>query len=254
MSTLETGRNFLKAVLWQEGGRETSDQQRGVPHPPLALPAPEGSQTVELIPPERFTVGDIPLRQAIEQRRSRRRFAEGALSLEELSFLLWATQGVQRVVRDGLATLRTVPSAGARHPFETYLLVQRVQGLDAGLYRYIPLEHKLCFLAEIPHLAEKVTEACLGQEFVGQAPVVFAWAVVPYRTEWRYASRSHKVIAIDVGHVCQNLYLACEGIHAGTCAIGAYHQEKADALLQLDGDEEFAVYLAPVGKLHPADR
>ncbi len=254
MNEIESGRSFLKARQWQESARETSDQQRGVPHPPLTLPAPEGTETVGLVSPGEFTVGDVPLTQAIGRRRSRRRFAEAPLSVDELSFLLWATQGVQRVIRDGYAALRTVPSAGARHPFETYLLVQRVEGLAGGLYRYLPLEHKLCYLREVPDSTAQVSAVCLGQEFVGQAAVVFAWAAVPYRTEWRYAARSHKVIAIDVGHVCQNLYLACEAIGAGTCAIGAYHQEKADALLGVDGEEEFAVYLAPVGKLTSADK
>jgi SagB-type dehydrogenase family enzyme len=67
--------------------------------------------------------------------------------------------------------------------------------------------------------------------------------------EWRYAAAAHRVIAMDVGHVCQNLYLACEAMAAGTCAIAAYHQEKMDALLEVDGEEEFTIYLAPVGKL-----
>jgi SagB-type dehydrogenase family enzyme len=66
--------------------------------------------------------------------------------------------------------------------------------------------------------------------------------------EWRYDVAAHKVIAIDAGHVCQNLYLACEAIGAGTCAIAAYDQEAVDGLLRIDGKDEFAVYLAPVGK------
>jgi nitroreductase len=60
---------------------------------------------------------------------------------------------------------------------------------------------------------------------------------------------AHKVIALDAGHVCQNLYLACEAIGAGTCAIAAYDQQGMDRLLRIDGREEFAVYLAPVGKV-----
>jgi len=153
------------------------------------------------------------------------------------------------VVRDGVATLRTVPSAGARHPFETYLSVHRVVELVPGLYRYLPLDHKLVLLWEDQGLPAKIVDAALGQKFVGEAAVVFIWAAVPYRTEWRYSIRSHKVIAIDVGHICQNLYLACEAIGAGTCAVGAYSQAAMDGLLGVDGEEEFTVYLAPVGKI-----
>jgi SagB-type dehydrogenase family enzyme len=65
---------------------------------------------------------------------------------------------------------------------------------------------------------------------------------------WRYDIAAHKVIAIDAGHVCQNLYLACEAIGAGTCAMAAYDQEAIDKLLRIDGQDEFTVYLASVGK------
>jgi SagB-type dehydrogenase family enzyme len=91
--------------------------------------------------------------------------------------------------------------------------------------------------------------ATFDQEFLGRAAAVFAWSAVPYRMEWRYGPASAKVIAIDAGHVCQNLYLACEAVSAGTCAVAAYDQEAMDRLLRLDGDDEFVVYLAPVGKV-----
>jgi SagB-type dehydrogenase family enzyme len=78
--------------------------------------------------------------------------------------------------------------------------------------------------------------------------VTFIWTVIPSRTEWRYAEASYKVIALDAGHVCQNLYLACEAIGAGTCAIAAYNQDLSDSLVGVDGNEEFVVYLSPVGK------
>ncbi len=246
MKTIEEGRSWLKAEEW--GTEIETDQQKGIPHPPLQQPVPEGAEVFELVPPERISLGDLPLREAIAERRSRRRFSQGHLTLEELSFLLWATQGVEKVIRDGIASFRTVPSAGARHPFEIYLSVHRVEGLSPGLYRYLPLDHKLALLREDPGLPGKIAEAALGQRFVGEAAVVFVWAAIPYRTEWRYSIRSHKVIAIDAGHVCQNLYLACEAIGAGTCAVGAYSQKAMDALLGVDGKEEFTVYLAPVGK------
>ena len=92
-------------------------------------------------------------------------------------------------------------------------------------------------------------EACLGQVFCANSAVVFIWTAIPYRSEWRYSIIAHKMIAIDSGHVCQNLYLACGSIRAGTCGIGAYNHTKVDALLGVDGEEEFTVYLAPVGRV-----
>ena len=249
MDEIERGRQFLKATAWARAQEIETDQRKGIPHPPLQRPAPGGAPVVKLPDPQTLSVGEASLRDAIFSRRSRRRFTADPLTLEELTFLLWSVQGVQRIVRDGVSSLRTVPSAGARHPFETYLVVNRVTGLAPGLYRYLPLDHSLVFLRSDPDFPAKVTAGCLGQEFVGQAAVVFAWTTVPYRTEWRYSVSSHKVIAMDAGHMCQNLYLACEAIGVGTCAVGAYHQERMDALLGVDGEDEFTIYLAPVGKV-----
>ncbi|HRS94379.1 MAG TPA: SagB/ThcOx family dehydrogenase, partial [Candidatus Latescibacteria bacterium] len=89
---------------------------------------------------------------------------------------------------------------------------------------------------------------CLGQEFVSRAAATFFWTTIPARMEWRYDRAAHKVIAVDAGHVCQNLYLACTAMGAGACAIAAYDQDACDRLLSVDGDEEFTVYIATVGK------
>ncbi|MFX0203484.1 MAG: SagB/ThcOx family dehydrogenase [Candidatus Hodarchaeota archaeon] len=185
----------------------------------------------------------------MRRRKSRRKFSEEPLTLEELSFLLWAVQGVHEVQRDESVTKRTVPSAGSRHPFETYLVINRVEGLNSGLYRYLALEHKLYQIPSEGNLAEQVGFACHNQKFIGQSAVTFVWTVIPYRSEWRYDKLAHKMIAIDAGHLCQNLYLACESIKAGICAIGAYDQEKMDKLLNFDGKDEFTIYVAAVGKI-----
>jgi SagB-type dehydrogenase family enzyme len=148
-----------------------------------------------------------------------------------------------------VATLRTAPSGGGLHEFETYLAVSRVSELEPGLYRYLALEHKLLFLRADPNLSAEIVAGCGGQGFVGEAAVVFVWTTFPYRMEWRYSIVASKVIALDAGHVCQNLYLASESIGAGACAMGAYDQKKMDAVLGVDGKDEFTIYAAPVGKI-----
>ena len=194
------------------------------------------------------TISKKNIYECIQNRRSRRKFTDEKITLNELSFLLWSTQGVQRKMQEGRATIRTVPSGGARHPFETYLAVFNVGGLEQGLYRYLPLEHALTFLYNDALLKSKLIEAASGQPFAGETGVTFIWTAIPYRTEWRYSFASAKTILLDCGHVCQNLYLACEALKLGTCAIAAYDQEKIDELLKLDGQEEMAVYMAPVGR------
>jgi SagB-type dehydrogenase family enzyme len=248
---MEAGRKFLKSDGWDAWTKAETDQRSGVPVPPPQKPYPEDAQLIDLVAPEDLTVGRMSVIQAIKQRRSHRTYTQEALTLEELSYLVWATQGInQPTSRAGrlVGTRRTVPSGGARHPFETYLLVRRVEGLAPGLYRYLPVEHKVYLVRDNEDLTEKAHEATRGQ-FLRRSALVFIWTVIPYRSEWRYVSLAAKIIAQDSGHLCQNLYLACESIGAGTCAIGAYDQDKIDPILGVDGEKEFTIYVAPVGKV-----
>ncbi|MBI5304199.1 MAG: SagB/ThcOx family dehydrogenase [Chloroflexi bacterium] len=247
MDDITNGRHFLKSDRWVEFRGAKTDQKSGVPFPPLEKPYSANAKLIDLLAPDQFTLGKITLIDAINQRKSRRKFSDEFLTLDELAFLLWTTQGVKEIVKDGFATKRTVPSGGARHSFETYLCVERVTGLAPGMYRYLPIEHKLILLRDDPGLYQKANEATNEQNYNGA--VIFIWTTIPYRTEWRYSFVASKLIAIDAGHVCQNLYLACEAIGCGTCAIGAYHQEKMDAFLGVDGKDEFTIYCAPVGKV-----
>ena len=240
---IRIGRSFLKAG-WERLESIQSDQSRGVSVPAQEEPAPDGSELIRLPRPTPSESGSRPLFDLIAARRSRRKYSQEGISLEQLSFLTWAVQGVRE--SKPKYSFRTVPSAGARHPFDLYLYVARAGKLQAGLYRYLPLEHALVLIRE-EHDPSALDAALNGQYW--NAAVVFLWVAVPYRTEWRYSVASHKLIALDAGHSCQNLYLACEAIGCGTCAMGAYNQDKLDRYLDLDGEERFAVYAAPVGRI-----
>ncbi len=237
-------REFLKDNVRLRTDFSKTDQNRGIPPPPLQKSVPENALIVNL---SKEYMPEFDLSKAIAQRRSRRSFNKEPLSLDELSFLLWSTQGIRKVLDRGHA-FRTVPSAGCRHAFETYLAVFNVKGLEKGIYRYLPLTHQLLFISQKDDLESKISIATFGQEFSGKSAVTVIWTAIPYRMEWRYGEASYKVIALDAGHVCQNLYLACEAIGCGTCAIAAYNQELMDSLLEVDGEDEFTVYVAPVGK------
>lgn len=145
MSTddLARRREFLKDSIRKQTDFSTTDQSRGLPPPPIEKPAPPGAPHIGLPPFEQFAqAAHLDLLAAISRRESRRRFSPAPLSLAELAFLLWATQGVRRLVSSAVA-LRTVPSAGARHALETYVCAHRVEGLDVAIYRYLPVEHEL---------------------------------------------------------------------------------------------------------------
>ncbi len=225
-----------------------SDEQKKLTRPKFQQPYPQDASLIDLKHPDELTIGKVPFLDIVNSRKSRRKYTGMPLTLEELSFLLWTTQGVKKVLRSGRGVLRVVPSAGAKSPLETYLVINRVEGLKPGLYRYVSFEHKLLYIKPIEDAEELIGKLTYDQAFVGKASVIFFWTAIPYRTEWRYTILSHKFIAIDLGIVCQNLYLACEAINLGTVAIGYYEQDKLDQLFELDPDEEFVVLVAPVGR------
>lgn len=244
---LKRYRYFLKDSIRKTIDFTQTDQSRGVPAPPLEKPYTPDSKRIELLTADWDKIFPMDLSKAIMNRKSRRKYEDEPLNLLELSFLLWATQGVRR--NFGKYAFRTVSSAGCRHALETYLAIFKVGGIEPGVYRYLPLTHELLLEFKEKQLSDKLIKASFSQFFAGQSAVTFVWTCIPYRMEWRYGLDSHKVIALDAGHVGQNLYLACEAIGAGTCAIGAYDQEYFDQLLRLDGADEFVIYAAPVGKV-----
>lgn len=254
LSEMSVGQRRVFLRGYQGDWRPNTDDARGIPAPPIEKPYPAEGHRIDLVKPENFTVGGKRVVDAIRDRRSHREFSAESFTLEELSYLLWATQGISKIERDEsgkiVAQFRTVPSGGARHPFETYLIVNRVKGLVPGLYRYLPVEHQLFVMHEDAGLAAKTTSACYGQAFTGNAAVMFIWSAIPYRTEWHYGCIAQKLVAVEAGHVCQNLYLAVDSIHGGACALLGYNQSRLDALIGVDGKDEFVVYLAAAGKIH----
>jgi SagB-type dehydrogenase family enzyme len=208
---------------------------------------PEGSKLIPLTAPGEIQVPAMDVRTAIEVRRSLRQYAAQPLSLSELSYLLWVSQGVKHV-SSRPTTARTVPSAGARHAFETYVVVNRVDGLTPGLYRYMAIENGLVDLNGKSTIAQDITHACEDQTQVTESAVTFIWVAVVERMFWRYVERGYRYLHLDAGHVCQNLALGAEQIGSGICPIAAYDDEMLNSLLGLDGEKLFVVYLASVGK------
>ena len=240
-----TGKTFIERT--KHHYLTAPDQRRGLPQPPLELPYDQNRPAIDLPDPQTCPVDATDVREAIQVRRSVRQYAPTSLSPHELSYLLWCAQGVKEVM-PGHATLRTVPSAGARHAFETYVLVNRVADIAPGLYRFAAIEHKLVQQPAGPDIAAQITAGCFGQRFVKHSAATFIWTAVPYRMNWRYGERGYRYLHLDVGHACQNLYLSAEAIGCGVCAIAAFDDDQMDRLLGIDGDSQFTIYVAAVGK------
>lgn len=239
-------RDFMKSYF---GTSIETDQQKEIPQPPLQKPYDKNGEVIDLPKVDKSIIVKDDIFQIILDRKSNRNYLDEGMTLEELSYLLMMTQGIKEIRGNNYVGLRPVASAGGRHPYETYLVVVNVEGLKEGIYRYLPLEHKLLLVKEEEDLSEKIVKGVNKQKFAGTASVTFIWACIPYRTEWRYADRTYKIALLDAGHIGQALYLACETIGFGTCAIASYNQKFIDDLIDVDGEDEFAVYICPVGKV-----
>lgn len=200
--------------------------------PQISLPQPE-------------TAGGEPLWAVVQARRSVRRYGDQPLTLEQISQLLWASQGItlQRPNID----LRATPSAGALYPGETYLAVHNVADLEPGIYHYQVQAHVLEQL-RLGDCRAETAAAALDQAIARTAGVVFIWTGIFLRSKWKYKQRAYRYVYLDAGHIAQNLALAAVGLGLVTCQIAALYDDEANALLMVDGEDESVIYMSTVGR------
>jgi SagB-type dehydrogenase family enzyme len=189
--------------------------------------------------PEPSRKGDLSLEEALSLRRSRRDLASGALTLNQVSQILWAAQGVT-----SKRGFRTAPSAGALFPIEIYLVAEEVDGLKSGLYHYIPDTHSLTGLKS-GSLAESVSNAALGQKALTQAGIIVVITADVSRTAKKYEERAERYVAEEVGAIAQNIYLQVECLGLATVLMGAFDDEKVQEAL---GITETPFGIMPIGQ------
>lgn len=199
--------------------------------------------SVELPSPE--TTGTVSVEEAIQRRRSIRSYTDEPLSLQDISQLMWAAQGIT----DPARKFRAAPSAGATYPLEVYVVVGNncVTALAGGLYRYDPSEHRLEYILK-GDLRSSLAEAALGQSWMREAPINIVIAAVYERTTNRYGERGIRYVHMEAGHVGQNLYLQAVARGLGMVVVGAFHDDQVQGLLQLPTDQK-PLYIIPIG--HP---
>jgi SagB-type dehydrogenase family enzyme len=199
---------------------------------------------VVLPPPH--TAGGGPLWEILSKRRSERDFQSQPVAAQQVSQLLWAAQGI--TAEQYGYKFRTVPSAGALYPVETYLVVNDVEGISQGVYHYNVPEHCLEQLKEGDYRVT-IARAALDQKIGYDANLVFVWTAVLERCKWKYKQRAFRYIYLDAGHIAQTVALAAVALELGSCQIAALYDEEVNDLLGVDGNEETAIYLTVVG--HP---
>lgn len=186
----------------------------------------------------------MSLDRTLKQRKSVRDFQQKPISKKQLSYLLWASTGIQRV--ENGHEFRTAPSAGALYPIETYVVVNDVIDLEAGVYHYSIKAHQLEQLKQ-GEFRQEITAAALGQGMCQTSAVVFVWSAVFERCKWKYGQRAYRYIYLDAGHIAENLALAAVSLNLGSCEIGALYDNQVNAILDIDGTEESVICMAVVG-------
>ncbi len=201
-------------------------------------------RTIQL--PIKFATSTFSLVEALRKRRSIRSFSSRPVSIADLSFLLWASTGVQR--KEGDYEFRTSPSAGALYPIETYVIASSVKDVEEGLYHYNIRLHALEELRN-QSPAKAMANAALEQRMLVEAPVVIVWTAIFERSKWKYGQRAYRYVYLDAGHIAQNLALSAVSLGLGSCQIGAFFDDEINEILRVDGIDESVIYLSVVG--HP---
>lgn len=185
--------------------------------------------------------GRVSVERALDERRSQREFGAAALTLQELSQLLWAAQGLNRP--DGG---RTAPSAGALYPLEVFVVAGNVAGLTAGVYRYLPAGHGLAAVAEGDRRRALAT-AALGQDWIRSAPAALVVAAVYERTGRKYGARAPQYVHFEAGCAAENVALQAVALGLGTVVVGALDEAKVAAAIGLRAEER-PLAILPVGR------
>ncbi|UCH10953.1 MAG: SagB/ThcOx family dehydrogenase [Fidelibacterota bacterium] len=193
--------------------------------------------------PEPRTDSDISVEKTLTMRTSIREFKKTSLTLSQVGQLLWAAQGMNRPEGH-----RTTPSAGALYPLELLLMAGEVEDLDPGLYRYTPEEHHLIPLLK-GDLRKDIATASLDQAWVREGPAILILTAIYERTTGKYGQRGYRYVHMEVGAASQNLHLQAAAMGLGTVAVGAFHDDKVNALLHLPNDEH-PLLIMPIGKPH----
>lgn len=198
--------------------------------------------------PEPKDLSGMNLDKVLRERKSIREYSLEPIQLDQLSYILWAANGIRN--REANQEFRTAPSAGALYPIETYLVVSNVSDLNPGIYHYSVQKHELETL-KIGTFAREMVRAGMGQEMLGKAAVTFVWTAIFERSKWKYRQRAYRYVYLDAGHIAENLALAVTSLGLGSCPIGALYDDEVNLIIGVDGVEESVLYMSTVGQ--PAD-
>jgi SagB-type dehydrogenase family enzyme len=239
------GIEFLEKTKYPDFS--TVDMILRKPEPEREIPVPEGAQVIRLPNPKQKKYTDVSVAEALEQWEPEAFFSRSAMTLQELSFLLWCTQGYRNTKENDVA-LRNVPSSGLRYPIETFFVAGEVDELETGLYRYLPHSHQIVVERVDSTLPFAMGTASMNFKLITRAAVTFLWVGLPYRSTWALGNRGFRSVLIEAGHICQALIMASSCIGWRVHPIDLFHDQMMIQLANLNPDTQWPLYVGAVGK------
>jgi SagB-type dehydrogenase family enzyme len=241
MKTEGVGDKFQRETKYSRY-KMTADQDWSI-QPELYKSHPN-SKRIPLPSPASLT--ESFLDEVLKKRRSIRNYPNSPITKDQLSYLLWASTGIQRREMD--FEYRTAPSAGALYPIETYIVVNNVKDIDKGVYHYNIKDHLLEEIKLGDH-SQITAKAALGQDMCAEGAVVFIWTAFFNRSKCKYGQRAYRYIYLDAGHIAGNLALASTSLGLGSCQIAALFDDEVNKIIDVDGKDESTIYMSVVGNL-----
>ena len=193
------------------------------------------NKTINL--PEPKYVGKMTLEESIARRRSERSFLPNELTMEQISQLLWAAQGIT----DKTWGFRAAPSSGSLYPLTLYIMKKD------GIFKYIPDGHKLVQISNEDR-RPSIVRASLAQTFISEAPLVIVVCGNFRITEAKYGQRAYRYLNMEVGHAAENIHLQAVAMGMVSVPVGAFWDDVVAKTLDLP-DTQDPFYLIPVGYL-----
>jgi SagB-type dehydrogenase family enzyme len=213
-------------------------------NPPEKYKSYPNSKKISLYLPK--DLSKISLDEVLKKRRSIRNFSEKPITKQQLSSLLWASTGIQR--KELGSEFRTSPSSGALYPIETYLVINRVEGISKGVYHYYIRDHLLEEL-KTGDFGIDISKAALDQDMCNYSAAVFIWTAIFIRSKWKYGERAYRYIYLDAGHIAENFALVSTGLGLGNCQIAALYDDEINEIIGVNGKSESVIYMSVVGNL-----
>ena len=193
---------------------------------------------------------EAPFFATLRRRHSTRELSGKPISFNEMSRLAYYTWGrisSYKTREFGELLHKTSPSAGARHPIETYAIVNNVEGIKPGIYHYAVSDHSLELL-KTGDFRERCVALTAGHSWTRNASALFVMTAVVARTAWKYrVPRVYRAFLLDAGHLSQSFLLVATALGLDSFCIGIFRDNLIEKELNIDGISETVLFAVGVG-------